>query len=319
MKKFLIRIAKFVVPVIILIYPLDYVMSHLLMKSHRVPGEIEVWNDIYHGQINADVAVYGSSRAWQQFDSQLIGDSLNEPTYNFGIDGHNFWLQYLRHIEYFKYNRKPKTIILSVDVFTLQKRPDLYQLNQFLPFMLWNNDIYDFTHSYEGFNFFDYYVPLVRYSGQVKSFYEMALPIIKKEKVSDFRKKGYHAFNDKWNSDFDKAKATMEKYEIKWDSKSIDLFEQFIGECKDEGIRLILVFAPEYIEGQQFVSNRSTLVSYYEEIAGKYNLPFFNFSNDPICYDKDNFYNSEHMNRTGSLKFSKELSHKILTYWNENK
>ena len=36
-------------------------------------------------------------------EEQVDFDSLNEKVYNFGIDGHNFWIQYLRHLEIMKY------------------------------------------------------------------------------------------------------------------------------------------------------------------------------------------------------------------------
>ena len=146
----------------------DYFISNNHKKNHKYPGEIEVWNDIYAGNINSEIAIYGSSRAWVHIDPSILEDSLNLKAYNFGIDGHNFWLQYLRHKEYLKYNNAPKIILLSVDVFSLQKRKDLYELNQFLPFMLWNKNIIKFTSSYNGFTYKDYYFPLLRYKGKIR-------------------------------------------------------------------------------------------------------------------------------------------------------
>ena len=36
-------------------------------------------------------------------------------------------------LDILKYNKQPKFIILSVDIFSLQKRKDLFESNQFLP------------------------------------------------------------------------------------------------------------------------------------------------------------------------------------------
>src|SRR5690606_33484347 len=109
-----------------------------LKQSNYYKGEFEVMNDIYDGEAKTDVAVYGSSRAWVHFNSQILADELGMSVYNFGIDGHNFWLQYWRHLELIKYCGKPKYIIMAVDALSLERRDDLYNADQFLPYMLWN-------------------------------------------------------------------------------------------------------------------------------------------------------------------------------------
>ncbi len=48
---------------------------------------------------------------------KIVSDCLNVKVYNFGFDGHNFGLQYLRPLGFGKYNKKPKTIIMAVDMF----------------------------------------------------------------------------------------------------------------------------------------------------------------------------------------------------------
>jgi hypothetical protein len=180
MKKFILKTLCFFLPAIILAYPLDFVMSYYLSQSKSYPGEYEVWNDIYNANANCDIAIYGSSRAWVHIDPEILSDSLVNKAYNFGMDGHNFWMQYLRYLEHVKYNKKPSTIILSVDMFSLQKRNDLFQLDQFLPYMLWNSNIQEYTSSYIGYNKFDYYLPLIRYSGKYK-----ALTLIKENIAKD--------------------------------------------------------------------------------------------------------------------------------------
>ncbi|MBE2208298.1 MAG: hypothetical protein IAE84_11975, partial [Saprospiraceae bacterium] len=82
--------------------------GYYLKQTKKAPGEFEVWNDIYNSNVNCDIAIYGSSRAWVHIDPKILSHILQLNVYNFGIDGHNFWLQYLRHIEFLKYNPKPK-------------------------------------------------------------------------------------------------------------------------------------------------------------------------------------------------------------------
>lgn len=311
MKKFLTNILYFLLPAIIIAYPLDSVMSHFLSQSNTYPGEYEIWNDIYDAEANCDIAIYGSSRAWVHINPKILSDSLGVKVYNFGIDGHNFWLQYLRHLELLKHSEKPKTIILSVDVFSLQKRTDLYQLDQFLPYMLWNSNIHEYTNSYIGYNEFDYYLPLIRYSGKTNALKLIIKNIVNGQSNIRYRQNGFSGMDREWNADLDKAKKKRESYKINTESNSIVLFEKFINECKANNIELILVYTPEYIDGQNFVVNRDDIIHIYRDFSMKYSIEFYDYSNDSLCFNKKYFYNASHLNSSGAEIFSKKLANDL--------
>lgn len=312
MKKFLTNIfLYFLLPAVIIAYPLDSIISHFLSQSNTPPGEYEVWNDIYNTEANCDVAIYGSSRAWVHINPKILSDSLGVKVYNFGIDGHNFWLQYLRHLELLKYNEKPKTIILSVDVGSLQKRKDLYQLYQFLPYMLWNSNIKEYTNSYIGYNKFDYYVPLIRYFGKTNSLKLILKNILNGQSNKRYRQNGFLGMDREWNADLDKAKKKRKSYKIDTDSNSIVLFEKFIKDCKANNIELILVYTPEYIDGQNFVANRNDIIQIYRDFSEKYSIEFYDYSNDSLCLNKKYFYNASHLNSSGAEIFSKKLANDL--------
>lgn len=308
MKKFILKTLYFFLPAILLAYPLDLVMSYYLSQSNESPGEFEVWNDIYNSNVNCDIAIYGSSRAWVHIDPKILNDSLELDVYNFGIDGHNFWLQYLRHLEFLKHNKKPKTIILAVDVFSLQKCIDLYGPDQFLPYMLWNSNIQEYTSSYVGYNTFEYYLPLLRYSGKSNALKTIIKNISKNQSSEKYRNHGFLGMDREWNNDLDKAKKNKATYEVKLDSTSIKLFEKFINECKINNIELIFVYTPEYIDGQKYVANRNDIIQMYRDISTKYSIEFYDYSNDSLCFDKKYFYNASHLNNTGAEIFSKTLA-----------
>jgi len=307
MRKFINKILFFILPVMLLIYPIDYLISNYISESEdHAMGETKVWKDIYSGKINSGLVVYGSSRAWVQFSSKMIEDSLNISTYNLGIDGHNFKLQYFRHKELLRFNKKPKKIIMSVDIFTLQKKTDLYNHQQFLPFMLWNESIKDYTSSYTGFSTYDFNIPLYRYKGSLNTIKTVIYTLIRREPEIK-RIKGYSAVVGNWNNDFYNAKSKNDFYEIKIDSATVNLFEKFINECKNNDIELSLVFSPEFIEGQHYVRNRKELISKYQNLANKYNLQFLDYSNSEICFQKQYYYNAQHLNKNGSELFTKLL------------
>lgn len=313
MKKFILTMFYFMLPLIILLYPLDYGISYFLSQSNEYPGEFEVMNDIYNSKANCDIAIYGSSRAWVHIDPKIISDSLNLTVYNFGNDGHNFDLQYLRHLEFLKHNKQPKTIILSVDIFSLQKGVGLYESDQYLPYMLWNTNIKNFTSSYIGYNNLDYYIPIIRYLGKKEVLEISRKYLIHGRPAKKYRKNGFLGMDREWNTDFEKAKAKQKAYVAKLDKQNTKLFETFIQECKRMKINLILIYTPEYIDGQNFVSNRKEVIGIYAKFSKRYNLKFYDYSNDEICFDKTLFYNASHLNKTGAEIFTKKFASALKT------
>ena len=314
MKKFLVKLFIFIAPIFLLSYLFDIYISKNLKKSNRFAEmEYPTWNAIYEGKVNSDLLIFGSSRAWIHINPTMISDSLGISSYNLGIDGHNFWLQNLRYRELLKHNKRPKFIIFSLDYFTLKKNEDLYNSEQFLPYMLWNKEVKEATISYNGFSSIDYEIPLIRYYGNydaIGTAFRCSLGHLINPVT---RVKGYKGRDESWNSDFDNAKASKKCLEIKLDKSTIFLFENFLKECKTNNIKMIFVYTPEYIEGQKFVSNRAQIMGMYNKFSKEYQIPFYDFSNDSISYHKKYFYNASHLNNSGSQLFTKELIN-ILKY-----
>jgi hypothetical protein len=205
-----------------------------------------------------------------------------------------------------------------MDIFSLQKRVDLYNPDQFLPYMLWNSNIEKFTYSYIGYNKTDYYIPLIRYAGKTQALRTSIKIFITGIPKNKYRKNGYLGMDRKWNTDFETTKAKQKSYKIKLDQKSVALFEVFIQECKKMNINLFLVYTPEYIEGQSFVSNRTEVVDIFKNLSKQYNLTFFDYSNDEICLDKNLFYNAIHLNKYGAEMFTKKLASDLKAQLKQN-
>lgn len=311
MKPFLIKLIKTCLPILILSLPLDYLISMNVRKSNSCNGEYIVWNDIFQGRVASDVVIYGSSKAWVGFNPQILEDSIGCSVYNLGIDGHNFWLQYLRHKELLKFNPSPGIIILSVDMLSLEKKNDLYNLDQFLPYMLFNKDIYEYTSSYNGFSAIDYFIPLVRYAGNREALINAILYGFNMPKSDPMRIKGYRGIEVQWNLDFDNARSLMTDYEVNVDPEVKELFERFLIECRTSEIKVIIVYSPENIDNRNFFRNRSEIMDLYHIFSDKYNIPFLDYSNNPICQNKEYFYNSTHLNKKGSELFSAVLGRDV--------
>jgi hypothetical protein len=282
MKKFIINTIFFVLPITLSSYLIDCFISANLKKSNsHAQKEYPTWNIIMEGKLDSEILIYGSSRAWTHFDSQIIEEKLNKTTYNLGIDGHTFNMQYLRHLLVLKNNKKPKLIIHSIDAGTFQKG-NLYNPDQFLPYMLWNNEFFKSLKNYDGYNFTDFYIPLIRYYGKLDAIKTAIKMLIMPKSNLTQRIKGYQGQDVEWNNDFDDAQKNMDKYEVKLDSITIAKFDNYLAECSVKNIEVILVYSPVYIERQNFIKNHSEIIEFYQLFADKYSLKFLNFSNDSI-------------------------------------
>lgn len=314
MKKFILKIVIFIIPIIVLAYSIDPYLSINLRKSNTFAHqEYPIWNDILDGDLNADILIYGSSRAWVQFDPKILEDTLQMSAYNLGIDGHTFNMQQMRHKLALKYNKQPKIIIHSVDATTLQKG-NFYNSEQILPYMLLNEDFKEFTSNYTPYSYLEYKLPLLRYYGKSDAI-STAIKMSFEPNINNRpqRIKGYKGQERSWNKDFESAKKLMKNYNVIIDNNLKQRFDNYLKECKANNIEVILVYAPVYIEGQEFIDNIDEIMNIYIKCAETYNFKFFNFTKDDICYDKAYFYNARHMNKIGSELFTKKLASKIKT------
>ena len=290
---------------LLMCFMLDFFISGSLKKMPGLAkGEYGIWDDIYNGKINSDVVIYGSSRAWVHIDPQLISKAFGLSCYNLGMDGEKFPLQYFRHKELLRFNKRPKIIIQSLDIFSFVKDSGLYNYQQFLPYMLFNKQIFDATNSYKGFKPIDFLFPCARYIGK-RDLLSFVFDERKAKPFETNRIKGYRANNLSWNNDLENAKKTMGHYKIIIDNSIVNKFGDYLQQCKAMKIKVILVYTPEYIEGQRFVVNRDEIMQLYHNISNKFHVPLYDYSTDSICYQRQYFYNSSHMNKTGSLLFTK--------------
>lgn len=312
MKKFILTVTYFFLPILILSMPLDYFFSKQLSESSKFAGgENLVWNDIYDGKINDDIFIYGSSRAWVHISPQILEEKLGRTAYNFGFDGQNFKIQNLVHQEVMRYNSKPNYIIYSLDIFTFERKDEIYNNNQFLPYMFMNDNLRSYLSSYNGHSYYDYYLPMIRYAGK-SHVIQQALKFSNNKAIGPFRIKGYKGQDALWNDDLKKAKEKQSNLVIKIDSELVEDFKVFLDKCESDNIKVIFVYTPEYFEGQNFVSNRGEIISLYKKISENRQIPFIDYSDDILSTQKEYFYNSSHLNKKGSELFTKKLSEDLI-------
>jgi len=105
----------------------------------------------------------------------------------------------------------------------------------------------------------------------------------------------------------------MKSYKIELDEESVVLFSKYLEECARANIKVIFVYTPEYIEGQEFVENRDEIMALYTQLSKKYNIQFYDYSKDSMSFDKTYFYNALHLNLKGAELFTTKLIEKLKT------
>lgn len=228
------------------------------------------------------------------------------------MDGSSFHSQYYRYLTYEKYNKKPKVIIQTIDIATLKKTENLFNYQQFLPY-LDDETIKTEVYSYDGFTEKNNLLPFQRYFGEYKISAVGLTEYFDIRNFSNDKYKGYKASETKINyTGLGKLLESKKKILIPFDDESIALFETFLKHCKESGIKLILVHPPTYIENQSVLGNYEEVFNIYKKLAKKYEIPLINYDDQPIALRKDLFNDGVHLNKTGAKLFSETFLDDLL-------
>lgn len=311
MKKFAKKLAIMAFLVLLSLSVVDYVVTSGLKKSECYL--FSEWNDIIRGKVNADWIINGSSRAWVTISPQILEENLNQSFYNLGLDGYPFFMEKARYDLFLKYNEKPKGIIQTLDLFLLAKRNGLYNEGQFLPYIdepILKNSVSE----YDGLSFIDSKIPAMRYIHRPEIMEIGFAEFTGMRHVTNNKYKGYEGQEKSWDHAFDSFYEMHKKEGIfqEIDEDILKLFDEYLCKCKEDGIELILVYPPEYIEAQKLYRNREDVMDIYRELSLKYDFKFIDYSDNYLSHDKAYFYNSQHLNKKGSELFTEDLSKKLL-------
>ncbi|MFV0175065.1 hypothetical protein NZD85_13220 [Empedobacter stercoris] len=299
---------KYIMVTLVAIYFLagigDILYSNSLKEKALFSGEVQEWNRVNQGDIDVDLAVFGSSRAMIHINPQILEDSLGVKTHNLGLNGSKFKMQYYRFLKYLDKNPHPQTIVWNLDTFSFSHIDEVFQPNQYVPFMLWNYKLYAYLKEYENADWKDYVIPFYRYEDQ--KYWKDEIQKATKEKVDkngDFRLKGFKSYNRKWNVNW----ANLKAKDAEFDAEVYPLLEELIQRCQQENIQLIFTIAPEFYKGQGYMLNRDEIVGRYQKTLQKYDLPLLDYSDDSISYQQKWFYNTTHLNDKGADEFTRRL------------
>ncbi|GHV69008.1 hypothetical protein FACS1894199_17110 [Bacteroidia bacterium] len=274
--------------------------------------EFSTWNDIFDSTNNSDVIILGNSRAWEHISPEILDSVLHINSYNLGINGYPFSMQYTRFKLFEKYNKKPSLVIQSVDFLKTLHQATMYNKGQFTPYT-YDNLLRDELKKI-GFTNAEFHIPAWKYLFA----YPTIIRGLKEYQYLNWlpggsdptRYKGYAGLDGNWDPT-EMNKVLRDSIVVSVNPEVVALFDAFLNYCKGNSIQVILVFTPQYIKMSEFTQNWDGEMRVYHDFAEKYDIPFLDYTHDPICYDTTYFFNATHLNKKGAELFSLQLANDI--------
>lgn len=301
MKRFIITIIVFAIALYGINLGIDVYLSHRLQQCQE--QKFVGWSDITQKQLDADLVIVGSSRAWVQYDPAILDSILGINSYNLGLDGSKLNRQVLKYNVFNHYqNIKPKYIIVNIDCFCASEWTIGYQREQFFPYML-SPYTRNVIRRVEPFTWAELYIPLYRYTT-----YKGILDNLKESKYNDHLYKGYRGQDSKWGGSLFEDNEVIH---FRLNDETWEMFDEFLQKRCNEGIQVIFCYAPIYTRVTQKLDNIDEMYAAYQGLADKYNIPIIDFNDSEICSDTTFFYNDTHMNRKGAEWFTTQLAYQL--------
>jgi predicted peroxiredoxin len=282
-----------------ILFVIDYSLGSVLRYMYFKQESGELYRITYCVEkTNEDILVFGSSRANHHYHPEVFEKRLNLSFYNTGLDGEHILYQAAILKGVLK-RYTPKIIIFDFVEAEFGKNPASYdRLSSLLPYY---NDhpeiraILKLKSPYEKYKLLSKAYP---YNSEI---FQIVLGNTGYKKAKHEDIKGYIPRTETWDVPI-KPMVYPEQYPL--DSNKIKIFESIIKDCISAGTKLYVICSPYFFDAK----NQEYSIRLGKEIAKKYNIDFFDFSNNSAFTKNANlFADFAHLNDTGAKVFSEML------------
>jgi hypothetical protein len=310
MKKFLLKMAMFLVVFVVLDNAIYYASRYLQAGGSFRTGSL---NLVYSGDADVDIAFFGSSRMMLHVNPRVIEQATRCSAYNFGVDGTNFEQHRFTIYEYLLHNRPPKAVVMEADLQSLDERPLDFIKEMFRPY------IYESRHTFrllaEPDGLLQDYLPQRILRTVFRSFpYRNAIPDLLRGylRPDPLETDGYviikGAHLKKGSRSFDPADRKHRRFLISPARERA--FDELASDLAHRGITLALLMTPRYkIFDAIDEGDYTKVVDVFTRIAGDHdNVYFLNMGADALFTRKrDIYWNADHLNKVGADRLSREV------------
>jgi hypothetical protein len=308
------KIACFFGMIVVLAFALNAIITSGLRRIKS--SAFGASNLIMEGQVNADIVITGSSRASSHYDPRIIEAITGRSAYNLGRNGSQTDMQVAFLKAYLAHNRKPEIVLHNLDAFTFVVTREVYNPVQYTPY-LYDRNMYDALRTINPNVSKSRYLPLYGYVVEDMNFtWVLGLKGFLGWSPPEDYFLGFNPRSRKWTDDFQHLKAlNPDGVSFEIEQPGVQVVEDLIRVCKQNGIQLIFVYSPEYIEMQSLTNNRAKIFYYFHELSDRFNVPLWDYSDWKHAGDQDFFQNSQHLNATGAAVFSHDVADRLNAYF----
>lgn len=309
MKRFIIKIAIWAVALYALAWGLDYVISTGQTMIDGYPQQ--TWREIRSGKMDADVVILGTSRGLEHYDPFILDSVTGLCFYNLGMGGYAVNNGIMKYHCYRRHNPKPKYVIVDIDHiwFHLDNAWHAHQSEQFLP-LFYEKELREDLLTM-GYSWADAYVPLYRYWGYQMHIKRGILEFLHVQQFCDYPSyKGHMPDPDPYDASRLQFKDSIP---CKMQVEAQALFEDFLQECMDDSVQVILSTSPRYYRCTEMTTHCAEERQSIDLLCQQYNLPYLDYATDYwMCKDSTLFNAGVHLTPEGTKIFSNELADSLL-------
>jgi hypothetical protein len=252
---------------------------------------------VFDGKMNKEIIILGSSRGSDNILAGQIEKVLGQKTYNLSYQGSDITYQHFMLNTLLKFNRKPEKVILLIDnPYEFDSKESLsFRIDRLIPLAKYNYFNNELIAQNEK-NLFSKIFCLGRLNREQITFNQT-----KKTSIIPIDSHGsMPLFQKKENSVLLFAKKKKEYFEKKESKQKLVAFKKIQHLCKKNGIELIYVFSPSFMEFDTAFYNR-----FLKEVDEK-NVMVYDSLN-PIYKNTDYFYDESHLLEKGAEVYTNEI------------
>lgn len=250
---------------------------------------------------NADILIFGSSRANHHYVPEIFEDSLNMTFYNTGRDGNSI----LYTLALFKsiINRyTPKIVIIDLMMMELHYNDKSYdRLSCLQPYYYKHYEIQNIVNLRGPYEKYKMLSSIYPYNSSILT---IILGNMEFNKIRKSDNKGYVPL---FNSLKIIARTNLDEIETYYDTTCINALTFISNSCNKKNILLLFIHSPLYAKTKQ--SDASEIIT---KIATENGAFFLNYLNDTTFLKHPSYFQDQvHLNDNGAKIFSSILTHTI--------
>ncbi len=284
---------------ILIVVTLDIVVGivGVTLVNHAKGGDTKRKTYISN-DVDANILIFGSSRAAHHYDPAVLEDSLELSAYNCGFDGNGIICAY-GYIKMIEKRYHPKVIIYEVtpgfDLLVGDNHKYLGQLRYFYD----RGDIPDIFCNVDKKERYKMVSNMYRFNS--------ALPQLVMDNLHPLRSdnKGYRPLND--GKEVHEPKENLDKECYEYDSLKLYYIERLINDCTGT-TTLVFTISPLY------TNTSDGVLAPIQSLCAKYGVPLINHYTDSAFNNHQEYFNdASHLNVHGATEYSKVVAAEIKT------